>query len=165
MKHYVRLMVLLAAGAVGLVSAEASAQSCTSYLQDKFSWVAQGPGYYLDVKATSLNVTGYVDQYTAGSWVYDFTSYQWVYVPAKVTSTANRQLFDDRRSGTQPFNVYAYDNLGVTLDENGKITLALNSWGGGLVTVTPTSCASNIIYGFSSDGTLWAFTFFKRWLT
>jgi hypothetical protein len=176
MKHYVRSMALLAAGVVGFVSGEASAQSCASYLQDKFDWVSRGGGYYLNVKGTSLNaasgggqglvsyVTGYVDQYTAGRWVYDVYSYQWVYVPAKVSSQANRQLFDDRRSGTQPFHVNAYDNLGITLDENGKISIALNSWGGGVVTVTPTSCASNIIYGFSSNGTLWAFAFHKAWL-
>ena len=173
MKTSARLFLSFMLLAVALGSAEASAQSCTTYLQGKFSWVSQGSGHYLEVKGTSINastgysglvsyVTGYVDQYSAPYWAY--LAGTWVYLPAQVSSHANRQLFDDRRNGSQPFNYTAYDQLGITLDAAGKITITFDTWGGGAVTVTPTTCTSNIISGFSSDGTMWAFAFYERWL-
>lgn len=174
----VRMLLMALVSAVGLFfSGDAQAQSCSTYLQDKFNWVSKGPGYFLDVKGTSLNasqsqglglvsyVDGWVDQYAASYTTYDFITGRWITVPAKVSSHSNSQSFSDRfATGYQPFDRNQRDALGITLDGNGKITITLDSWGGGAVVVTPTSCANEVIYGFSSDGTLWGFVFRKDYI-
>ncbi|HEY8211197.1 MAG TPA: hypothetical protein VIG99_27120 [Myxococcaceae bacterium] len=167
----------LAVAAAILVSGRAHAQSCTTYVADKLNWVAQGGGYYLNVRGNSINssaaggyglvshVEGYLDQYTAAYTYYDYLHYQWVTVPAKVSSHANFQSFSDRFyvSG-QPFSKNAKDQLGITLSGDGKITITLDSWGGGAITINAPTCANEVISGFSNDGTLWSFVLKKTWL-
>lgn len=174
----VRTMLMALVSVVGLFfSGDAQAQSCSTYLQDKFNWVSRGSGYYLAVKGTSLNasqsqgqglvsyVDGWVDQYTPSSTYYDFSTGRWITLPAKVSSHSNSQSFSDRyATGYQPFDRNQRDALGITLDSNGKITITLDSWGGGAVVVTATSCMNEVIYGSSSDGTLWSFIFLKTYL-
>lgn len=170
-------MFSLAIAAALLVSGRAHAQSCSSYVADKMAWVAQGGGYFLNVRGTSLNssagsgyglvsyIEGYLDQYTASYTYYNPITYTFVTVPAKVSSHANYQSFSDRyASGSQPFNRAARDQLGITLDATGKITITLDSWGGGAVTIPSPACNAEVIYGFSSDGTLWSFDLKKTWL-
>jgi len=167
----------LAVAAAVLFSGGARAQSCSSYVSDKLSWVAQGGGYYLNVRGTSLNagagggyglvsyIEGYLDQYTAGYTYYNPITYTFVTVPAKVSSHANSQSFSDRyAAGSQPFNRAARDQLGITLDGTGKITITLDSWGGGAITIPSPACNAEVIYGFSPDGTLWSFDLKKTWL-
>jgi hypothetical protein len=167
----------LAVSAAILIPERAHAQSCTTMVTDRMNWVAAGGGNYLNVTGTSINggaaggyglvsyVQGYLDQYQAAFWYYDFARNQWVLSPARASSHANYQSFSDRlATGGQPFNKNARDQLGITLDGNGKITITLDSWGGGALNVTATSCANDVIYGFSGDGTLWAFVLKKTWL-
>jgi len=167
----------LAIAAAVLFSGRAHAQSCSTFVADRMAWVAQGGGYYLNVRGTSLNaspgggtglvsyIEGYLDQYTAGYSYINPITYQYVTVPAKVSSHANAQSFSDRyAAGSQPFNRAARDTLGITLDATGKITITLDSWGGGALTITAPACNADVIYGFSSDGTLWSFALKKFWL-
>jgi hypothetical protein len=167
----------LAVAAAVLVSGHAHAQSCSSYVADKMAWVAQGGGYYLNVRGTSINsspaggtglvsyIEGYLDQYTASYSYFNPGTYTFVTVPAKVSSHANSQSFSDRlASGGQPFNRAARDQLGITLDGTGKITITLDSWGGGAITIPNPACNAEVIYGFSTDGTLWSFDLKKTWL-
>jgi hypothetical protein len=173
-KRILRTLFSLVA-AVGLfASGSAHAQSCTSYVADKLNWMASSPDHYLDVKGTSINashggglglvsyVEGYLAQYQAGYTYFDFVTSRWITVPARASSHDNYQSFSDRyATGYQPFNKNARDQLGITLDGNGKLTITLDSWGGGAVTVTATSCTSEVIYGSSADGTHWAFVLHK----
>lgn len=166
----------LAVAAAILVSGRAHAQ-CTTYVADKLNWVAQGGGYYLNVRGNSINasaaggyglasyVEGYLDQYAAAYTYYDFVNYRWVTVPARVSSHASYQSFSDRFyvSG-QPFNKNAKDQLGITLSGDGKITITLDSWGGGALTINSPTCANEVISGFSNDGTLWSFVLKKFYL-
>jgi hypothetical protein len=81
----------------------------------------------------------------------------------RFSSHANFQSFDDRFfTSYQPFNKNAKDQLGITLDASGKITLTFDTWGGGAMTIAATSCVSDVIYGSSSDGTHWSFVLYKR---
>ena len=76
------------------------------------------------------------------------------HVPAKVDGPGSLpQLFNDRRSGYQPFYVYSADRLSIALDGNGKITLTYVAWGSGVQNITATSCANEVIYGTGPDGT------------
>ena len=167
----------LAIAAALLVSGHARAQSCTTYVADKLGWVAQGGGYYLNLRGNSINssanggyglvsyVEGYLDQYAAAYTYYDFVNYRWVTVPARVSSHANSQSFSDRfAAGGQPFNQSARDQLGITLSGDGKITITLDSWGGGAITIASPTCANEVISGFSNDGTLWSFVLKKTYL-
>jgi hypothetical protein len=170
-----KLVVSMALAAALLVSGRAHAQSCSTWAADRVNWLTATAGNYLALKGTSINspaasgyglvsyVEGYLDSYSAAHWIYNGSTF--VLIPASASSHANYQSFSDRyATGYQPFSVSARDQLGITLDTSGRITITLDSWGGGALSITATQCLYDTIYGFDNGGTLWSFDLKKTWL-
>jgi hypothetical protein len=172
-----RGMMLMMAAVMGLLfSGEARAQNCSTFMQDKLTWMS-GSGNYLYVQGSSVNATqgggwglvSYVEGWITGispSYTYyDYVNRRYVTVPARIRGDDLSQTFSDRNAtGYQPFDRNQADRINLSIDANGKIYITLVSWGNGTVTVEPTTCANGLIYGFSSDGSLWSFTFVRQYL-
>ena len=162
---------------VGLMlSGEARAQSCGTFMQDTITWMSQS-GAYIYVKGSSHNasqagglglvssVEGWITTLTQGYTVYDPFSHRYVTVPSKLSGQSLAQTFSDRfAAGSQPFDKNQADLLNISIDANGRIVITLVTWGNNQVTIDPSTCANGLIYGFSSDGTLWSFNFVKEYL-
>ncbi|RYZ40721.1 MAG: hypothetical protein EOO71_14980 [Myxococcaceae bacterium] len=168
-----------------LVGAEASAQSCTTLVNSQFSWVQRGGGYYINVTGVSLkpttgsvgpvasSISASLSGYVAQSWYLNPVTGVLTRVPARLTSPANsgRQTFNDRGyysvqggvSRWQNYSAFAQDNVQLELDDTGKLTLILNTWGNGQVILTSPTCTGNVMSGFSGTA-LHAFTFEQFYL-
>lgn len=169
-----RALVVMLASVVGLfLSGEAHAQSCTTFMQDKLTWMSN-PQNYLAIHGSSFNAThsggwpltshiaGSLVEYSPGFSYYDPFLGRTITFPATMGGTGLVQLFSDRyAAGYQRFDKNQPDQLGISFNANGRIVITLQSWGNGTVTVETASCANNMISGFSSDGTLWSFAFNK----
>jgi hypothetical protein len=158
-------------GLVILVSGAARAQSCTSFLAEKFA-VAQQVGYYeLAATVTSLRAaptstdrsqasyTVAFLTYHPGHYIFQRQGFRWA--PAAVQGDTNytnngNQLFNDRTTGSpsyQPFNVAAADRTIFYLDVNGNASLILESAGNTRVNLINLQCANGVMYGFSDEAT------------
>ncbi|MCY1047186.1 hypothetical protein OV208_38140 [Corallococcus sp. bb12-1] len=168
-----------------LVGAEASAQSCTTLVNSQFNWVQQGGGYYINVTGVSLKpatgsvgaVASYISaslsSYVPASFYLNPVTGVLTRVPARLTSPASsgRQTFNDRSyystqggvSRWQNFSAFAQDNVQLELDDTGKLTLILNTWGNGRVVLTSPTCTGNVMSGFNGTA-LHAFTFEQFYL-
>jgi hypothetical protein len=169
-------MVAMVSAMALLLSGEARAQSCTTFLQDRVEWMAQGGAYYLDIKGTSLNasqsagngvvsyVQGRLENYALGYYHIDPVTGIWVFFPETIYGDGITQTFSDRFTGSQPFNINAPESLGIIIDASGKIFITLQSLGTGTLTINSTSCMNDVIFGTSDDGTHWSFALYKRFI-
>lgn len=170
MKPLKSLLYVLPLLAFVFTSAAHAQSNCQSYLQTELGWVAQDPygrGFEYTIAtnqawrspATHSLVSyteGFLGNYQAGYSYYNPLSGLYVTVPASVSSTGAKQYFNDRRYGgtynnLYPFNASAADSLGVRLEQTGRVTITLESWGNGSFTITNTTCANGVIYGFSNE--------------
>ncbi len=111
----VSLGVLLLAG----TSAHADA-SCTALVQSKVAYIQQYGGfYYMDMSMHREDV----------SWVsYSSGLIGWDQVGSGLTGNSN-QIFSDRRSGSQPFDINQQDQLSFDLSSNGLLHIHSITWG------------------------------------
>ena len=168
-----------------LVGAEAAAGSCTTLVNSQFSWIQQDGGNYIHVTGVSLKqpvgtvgpvasyFTGSLSGYVAASFYYNPATGVVTRVPARLTSSVNsgRQVFNDRGYSStygsparwQNFSAFAPDNVQLELDDTGKMTLILNSWGNTRVPITSPTCEGNVLSGFAGT-TAHSFTFEQFYL-
>jgi hypothetical protein len=160
---------MMAALALTCVSGAAHAQSCSTFMSSKFSQL-QGTNGGAALMATVATNVGVGDEDLAGSEVtyaqvllnsYHPSVFTCSVFPARcfystpyvVSTSSGEQLFSDRKSGAQPFNVGAMDQINLYIDANGLTTITLLSQGNRQVHINNPQCSNNILYGFSDDPT------------
>jgi len=94
--------------------------SCTSLVQSKVAYIQQYGGfYYMDMSMHREDV----------SWVsYSSGIISWDQVGSGLSGNSN-QIFSDRRSGIQPFDINQRDELSFDLSSYGFLHIHSITWG------------------------------------
>jgi hypothetical protein len=165
-----------------LFAGEAAAQSCTALVQQQFnalkvdsSRVISVTGILVAPSASAdpvlAHMDGFLSVYTAEFWILDGGIMR--RVPGRLSSGSRigDQYFNDRRYETneyapgqygatvlQEYSVHAKDKVLFELDDTGKFTVTLASWGNVKHVISSPTCNGNLMTGFAGSR-LYAFTF------
>lgn len=150
------------------------ATDCGSFIRSHINWVqgqnnCSGGGYvaYSIVTHQSSGLVsltdGWLDATSTGFSYINPITHTLVTIPSKLFSnntSDGSQSFSDRtfqatitgetHTRWLEFDPRAEDQVKVTLSDDGKMIFKLVSWGGGEITVQPTECMNNLMYGFGN---------------
>jgi hypothetical protein len=164
---------------------EASAQSCTSLVKQQFDFLKLGGNRYIIVNAVTLtpasasvspvasSISGYLNGHVPESYV-SLPGGPALRLPARLTSPASSgfQSFNDRTHWSagpsgyvlQKYSAFSDDKVQLELDDTGKMSVTLNTWGNGKHSIASPTCVGKVLYGYV--GTIfYAFTFTQYNLT